>query len=194
MKNEFYNKKTNEKRQQFENLIQNFNKLFSIQNPQTRGKELENVLNSIFTFYKIGIKEAFCITDESGKIYEQIDGVVEINNYLTLVEMKWERLPIGADKVGRFMGRLIGRHNVDGIIISYSSFTDTAIPTAKDGLAYKTIALCDLQDISQILNYKKDLNAYFVSLIRDTKLYNNPKPNISILNLPDIDFQKLASS
>lgn len=179
----------------FELISNDFNKLFTISNPQQRGKELENVLNSLFSFYKISIKEAFCIADgDTGKIYEQIDGVVEINNYLTLIEMKWEQSPIGADKVGRFMGRLIGRHNVDGIIISYSSFTDTAIPTAKDGLAYKTIVLSNLQDIMEVIIQKKDLHAYFANLIRNTKLYNNPKPVVSISDLPDMDFSNYVSS
>lgn len=187
--------RVNATKAKYEMICDSFNHLFSISSPQERGKSLESVLNNIFSFFRIGIKESFCIADEeSGRIYEQIDGVVEINNYLTLVEMKWEKSPIGADKVGRFMGRLLGRHNVDGIIISYSSFTETTIPTAKDGLAYKTIVLCDLQDVHQILIQRKDLAIYFTELIRNTKMYNNPKPYISIDSLPDIDFTEYASS
>ena len=74
-------------RKHFVDLEQRFAQLFSIQNPQERGKKLEQVLNDIFMYFKIGIKEDFVIyDDETGKNCEQIDGVVEINHYLTLVK------------------------------------------------------------------------------------------------------------
>lgn len=179
----------------FDTIANDFNKLFTITNPQLRGKSLETVLNELFTFFKIGIRESFCIADEeSGKIYEQIDGTIELNNYLTLVEMKWEHDPIGVNPLSRFMTRLFVRSNVDGIIISYSSFTDTAPPIAKEGLSQRTIALIDLQDISKILTLKKDLPEYLTSLIREVRLTKNPKPIISIENLSDIDFSKYPVS
>lgn len=175
----------------FEYISDNFNKLFSISNPQQRDKSLEIVLSDLFTFFKIGIREPFCIADEeTGKVYEQIDGTIEINTYLTIIEMKWENSPIGAEKISRFMGRLFSRNNVDGIIISYSSFTSTVQPTVKEWLNQKTVALVDLQDINKLLNLKKDLPAYLTSLIREVRLNKNPKPIISIENLPDIDFSK----
>lgn len=175
----------------FDTIANDFNKLFTIVNPQLRGKSLEVVLNELFTFFKISIRESFCIADEeSGKIYEQIDGTIELNNYLTLVEMKWEHDPIGVNPLSRFMTRLFVRSNVDGIIISYSSFTDTAPPIAKEGLSQRTVVLVDLQDISKILTLKKDLPEYFTSLIREVRLTKNPKPIISIENLSDIDFSK----
>lgn len=179
----------------FDDLLNQFNKLFAIQNPQFRGKSLETVLNDIFIFFKIGIKESFSITDEDiGKIYEQIDGVIELNNYLTLIEMKWENSPIGVDKVSRFMTRVFLRNNVDGIIISYSSFTDTAYPIVKEALNQKTVALVDLHDIYKLLMLKKDLPTYLNLIIREVRLYKNPKPVISIENLPDIDFSKYSAS
>ncbi len=175
----------------YDTIVDDFNKLFAITNPQLRGKSLEIVLSDIFTFFKIGIREPFCIADEeTGKIYEQIDGTIELNSFLTLVEIKWEHKPIGVDPVSRFMTRLFVRSNVDGIIISYSSFTDTASPIVKEGLSQRTVALVDLQVISKILTLKKDLPEYFASLIREVRLTKNPKPTISIEHLSDIDFSK----
>lgn len=170
-------------------ILQGFTKLFSIQNPQERGKKLESVLNDIFDYFKIGVKEDFIIyDDETGKNYEQIDGVVEINHYLTLVEMKWEKNALGADKVGRFMSRLMVRKNVDGIIISYSSFTETAIVTAKEALAVSVLALIDLKDIFDVINQEKDLSEFFSEVIQNVKLYKNPKPTVQIQSLKYIDF------
>lgn len=92
------------------------------------------------------------------------------------------------------MGRLFSRNNVDGIIISYSSFTNTVYPTVKEWLNQKTVALVDLKDIHNLLILKKDLPAYLTTLIREVRLSKNPQPIISIENLPDIDFSKYPIS
>jgi hypothetical protein len=187
--------KLNNSKEKYDSITNEFNKLFSITNPQLRGKSLEAVLNDLFTFFKISIRESFCIADEeTGRIYEQIDGTIEINTYLTIIEMKWENSPIGAEKIGRFMGRLFSRNSVDGIIISYSSFTSTAQTTVKEWLNQKTVALVDLKDIHNLLLLKKDLPTYFTTLIREVRLNKNPQPTISIENLPDIDFTKYPIS
>lgn len=193
------NEKIKEQREKFEkikkskehfiDLRERLNHLFSIRNPQERGKKLEKVLNDIFSYFKISVKEDFLIyDDETGKNYEQIDGVVEINHYLTLVEMKWEKTPIGADKVARFMSRLLVRKNVDGIVISYSSFADTAILTAKEALAISVLALVDLKDIFDALNQEKDLADFFSELIKNVKLYKNAKPVINVGDIKCIDY------
>ncbi len=181
--------KIRKSKEHFENLKQRFVQLFSIENPQDRGKKLESVLNDIFSYFKIGIKEDFSICDdETGKIYEQIDGAIEINNCLTLIEMKWEKSPIGAEKVARFIQRLLVRTNVDGIIVSYSSFTETAMVTAKEALALSVIALVDLRDIFNVLNQEKDLADFFSNFIRNVKLYKNPKPVVNLENIKNIDY------
>jgi len=59
------------------------------------------------------------------------------------------------------MSRLLVRKNVDGIIISYSSYTETAVLMAKEALAISVLALVDLQDIFEVLNQEKDLPTYF---------------------------------
>ena len=182
------------KRTEYESVKNNISSLFSIVDPQKRGKALETAMSDLFKFFGIGIREAFSIIDEdNGKNYEQIDGVVEINNYLTLVEMKWENKEIGVDKVSRFMSRIFLRANVDGIIVSYSSFTESGVKTANEALAQKVIALIDLQDILTVLIQYKDLKCYFEQAMRNVKLYKKSKINIDISALPDLDFSKFAN-
>ena len=152
-------------RKHFVDLEQRFAQLFSIQNPQERGKKLEQVLNDIFMYFKIGIKEDFVIYDDER-----------------------EKEPLGVDKVARFMSRLLVRKNVDGIIVSYASFTETAILTAKEALSISVLALVDLKDIYDVLNQKKDIGDFFSELIKNVKLYKNPKPRIDISGLKNIDF------
>jgi len=70
--------------------------LFKEQNPHRRGKLLEAVLNRLFAEDGILLKEAFTITGDEGEgIIEQIDGVIEIDGEVYLVEMKWWDKPLG---------------------------------------------------------------------------------------------------
>ncbi len=182
------------KRIEYESVKNSISSLFSVIDPQKRGKALESALNNLFILFQIGVKEAFSIIDEdNGKNYEQIDGVVEINNYLTLVEMKWENKEIGVDKVSRFMSRIFLRANVDGIIISYSSYTESGVKTANEALSQKVIALIELQDILTVLVQYKDLKCYFEQAMRNVKLFKKSKIHIDISALPDIDFNKLIN-
>lgn len=192
VENEKRAKRAELKMLEYGEIKKNVMSLFSIKNPQERGKKLEQALNDLFAFYKISVNDAFAIYDsESGKCFEQIDGVVELNNYLTLVEMKWEQPPIGSDKVCRFISRLFMRANVDGIIISYSGFTDTAIKNADEALSQKVVSLVELQDIINILNSDKDLKDYFEIKLRNTKMYKNSFAKVDIQNLKDLSFMSV---
>ena len=180
------------KKNEFERIKNDMMSLFAVENPQNRGKALEGVLNRLFSFFKIGIHEAFCIYDDaSKKCYEQIDGVIEISNNINLVEMKWEKEPIGVDSIARFLGRMYTRADVEGIFISYSGFAETGIKTANEALSQKTITLVKLQDIITILDMQKDLRTYFETRIRFTKIYKNSFYHVDVSELQDLDFATL---
>ena len=71
-------------------------KLFTETNAWKRGKLLESALNNLFAFAGFLVREAFTIKGDEGQgIVEQIDGAVEIDGVLYIVEMKWWDKPIG---------------------------------------------------------------------------------------------------
>jgi restriction system protein len=111
--------------------------LFSEPDAQKRGKALEGVLNRLFGAYGMAIREAFTVKGACGDgVIEQIDGVVEIDGDLYLVEMKWWKSPIGPGEVSPHIVRIFNRGlQVKGIFISYSPYTDGAIETCKQALA-----------------------------------------------------------
>lgn len=56
---------------------------------------MERILNEVFEEYGISIREAFSLSSEdTGGIYEQIDGVISLDSDLYLVEMKWKKIPV----------------------------------------------------------------------------------------------------
>lgn len=116
--------------------------LFGETNHQKRGKQLEGVLNSLFKVSGILVREAFTLKGSSGEgIVEQIDGAVEIEGDLYLVEMKWWNEPLGVSEVAPHLVRLFNRGQTGGIIISASDYTEPAIVQCKDALHSKSSTL-----------------------------------------------------
>jgi hypothetical protein len=174
-----YNKKIDIVKKRTEALEaskRDFYSLFSITNPQERGKKLEGVLNSIFSLYGILVREAFTRKGDNGEgIIEQIDGVVEIDNQIYLVEMKWKNSKIGNDDILIHLARIYHRTNAHGIFISASGFADSGIIASKEALTNKAILiLTDLEEFIRILDNDVDLTQYFKSKIRTAIIDKNP--------------------
>ena len=127
--------------------------LFAETNPQKRGKALEGLLNRLFANEDISIREAFELCGDEGEgIVEQIDGVVEIDGHVYLVEMKWWKEALGTGDVAPHLVRLFGRSEARGIFISNSGYTEPAIKTCRDALQQKPVVLCTLEEIVILLD------------------------------------------
>jgi restriction system protein len=150
-------------------------KLFSETDPYKRGKRLEGILNSLFSFAGFLVREAFTLKGDEGQgIIEQIDGAVEIDGVLYLIEMKWWNKPIGRQEIAPHFVSVYGRGDVGGIFISYSGFSPAAIEDAKTGLAQKVFVLTELQEIIQVIDGEANLTAFFKEKINRAKSDRNP--------------------
>jgi restriction endonuclease Mrr len=150
-------------------------KLFSETDPHKRGKRLEGILNNLFSFAGFLIREAFTLKGAEGQgIIEQIDGAIEIDGILYLVEMKWWDKPIGRQEIAPHFVSVYGRGDVGGIFISYSGFSPAAIEDAKTGLAQKVFVLTELQEIIQVIEREAELKPFFKEKINRAKSDRNP--------------------
>jgi restriction system protein len=143
-----------ERRQITESVRKDFFGLFALEDAVKRGKALESVLNRLFAAHGMLVREAFTVKGHCGEgIVEQIDGVVEIDSYLYLVEMKWWNKPLGQAEIAPHLVRVYGRGSqARGIFISYTNFTEPAISTCRDAIAGGAIVvLCKLQELVDIL-------------------------------------------
>jgi len=154
--------KLNARNEACDKIKNEFYALFGVSNPQDRGKKLESVLNSLFKHFGLLIREAFTISGINGEgIIEQIDGVVEIDNQIYLVEMKWLKSGVSNGDVFQHLGRMFSRPRPNGIFISASGFTDSAILASKDALARNgTLVLMNLEEIVKVLEHRADLTVY----------------------------------
>jgi hypothetical protein len=141
--------------------------LFGEKNPYARAKRLEGVLNRLFALDGLGIREAFHVVgDEAEGIVEQIDGAIELDGEIYLVEMKWLQEPVGTAEISPHLVRLFSRSEARGIFISQSRFADTAIAQSKQALAQKVSILCELEEIVHVLDHAADIAGYFREKVR----------------------------
>ncbi|HCF6352810.1 TPA: restriction endonuclease [Pseudomonas aeruginosa] len=150
-----------EKRAKIEDVSKRLFALFSMDDkPQERGKLLEAVLNDLFKAYGIHVREDFRRkSPDTGTVLEQIDGVIELDGAIHLVEMKWLNAPVGMGEFSPHLSRLFLRANAHGIFIATNGYTEPVLTECKNALNLKTIFLCSLQEFVMLLQRQGDLIA-----------------------------------
>lgn len=149
--------------------------LFGETDAHRRGKSLEGVLNRLFGAAGILITEAFTLRGSDGEgVVEQIDGVVEIDNHLYLVEMKWWSEALGPGDVSQHLVRVFYRGHARGIFISTSGYTPAAINTCREALQKSVVVLCHLEEIVLLLEKELTLKAFLKEKIQAAIIHKNP--------------------
>lgn len=150
--------------------------LFTQTNAQKRGKNLESVLNGYFNVYEILIKEDFKRLGETDEgIIEQLDGIIEIDNQIFLVEMKWRKDSIGSNDIFSHLGRIYHRANAHGIFISASGYSPSGITAAKEALVKNALlVLFDLEEFVKVIESEVDFKNYLREKIKSAIIEKDP--------------------
>jgi restriction system protein len=137
--------------------------LFGVQDAHKRGKLLEQVLNDLFASYDVLVRESFAIKGTCAEgIIEQIDGLIELDGHLYLVEMKWWNAPIGVADIAPHLVRVFSRGGqARGLFISYTDFTEPAIAQCRDAIAQgAVVVLSKLDEVVLLLSTEGDLKKW----------------------------------
>lgn len=165
----------NERKVTLERVKKDLYALFGLSDPQKRGKLLEDVLNRLFRTGGILVREAFTRVSPTGEgVVEQIDGVIELDGEIYLVEMKWWDKPLGTGEVSYHLVRVFSRSCARGLLISYSGYTDPSVMTCKEALARMVVVLCGLQEVVQLLEREDDLAEFLRKKVRAAVIDKNP--------------------
>jgi hypothetical protein len=157
--------------------------LFGETDSHKRGKALEGVLNRLFASHDILVREAFSIKGASGEgVIEQIDGVIEIDADLYLVEMKWWSSPLGPTEVAPHLVRVFNRGGqVRGLFISYTDFTDAAVSQCRDAIVRGHVCvLSTLEEIVTLLNRNGDLRDWLKAKVEAALVDKQPFARVHI--------------
>ncbi|EDE7185571.1 restriction endonuclease [Salmonella enterica subsp. enterica serovar Enteritidis] len=151
-----------EKRKKLEAINRRLSALFMMDDkPQERGKLLEGVLNDLFRAYGILVREDFRRKDpDTAVVVEQIDGVIELDGTIHLVEMKWLNSAVGIGEFTPHLSRLFMRANASGIFIATNGYASSVLSECRTALSHKTLFLCSLHEIILLLQRQDDLIAF----------------------------------
>lgn len=165
-----------EKRSKIESVTTRLSALFVMDDkPQERGKLLEAVLNDLFRAYGIHVHEDFRRkAPDSSVVLEQLDGVIELDGAIHLVEMKWLNAPLGTSEFFPHLSRLFLRANAQGIFISSAGFTEPVVKECTTALTQKTMFLCSLREIFLLLQRQGDLIAFLKKKSHAAIIDKNP--------------------
>jgi len=137
-----------QRHRQKEDLKRRLFELFSMTDPHRRGKVLEGVMNDLFAYGGILVREAFTVLEpDAGGVVEQVDGAVEIDGRFFLVELKWWNERLGTAEVSQHLVRVWARAEAGGIFISSSGYTEPAISTVDGVLNQRIVVLVELEEI-----------------------------------------------
>lgn len=105
---------------------------------------------------------------------EQIDGVIELDGHLYLVEIKWYSDRLGRQEVSPMLVTAFTRAEARALIISASGFTSAAIAECRNALAQKVVVLAQLQEIVVLLENGRDLRGWLREKARAAQVEREP--------------------
>ncbi|MEG4346016.1 restriction endonuclease [Microcoleus sp. A003_D6] len=161
----------NLKKQKRQQLKSELSALYQETNAQKRGKQLEPILNSLFESEGILVRESFTIKGENNEgVIQQVDGAIEVNSCLYLVEMKWCQEALSPRDVSQHTMRLFARTDVRGIFISASGYTEAAIIDIQRALNLKIIVLFTLKELVLLLETESPFESLLKSKVEAIQL------------------------
>lgn len=163
-----------ERRTAIDSVRTELGRLFGETDAVKRGKALEGVLNKLFAAYRISVREAFVLSVDGQGIVEQIDGVVELDGELYLVEVKWWHVALGPGDVAQHLVRVFNRRHARGIFISASGYTPAAIVSCKESLTKAVFVLCALEEFVLVVEQHRDLTVFLKEKIAAAIVDKNP--------------------
>lgn len=143
---------------QIEKLKEEYYKIHIMENRQQAGYRLEKLLNNLFRISNYYTRFSFRINGE------QIDGSVEIDSNIYLIEVKFTKDRISESDLLIFRGKIEGKSSFTrGIFLSISGYTEEAIEAITKGKqpnfllidGYELhLVLCGHHTIDELLRHK----------------------------------------
>jgi len=163
-----------------ENVKRALAALFSEQEPRRRGVALEGVLNRIFALDGLAVRESMTLKGTEGEgIVEQIDGVIEMDGDLYLVEAKWSSQNLGTGDVSQHTVRVASRYGMRGLYVVQPGYTDPAITTIRDALQRGVFVLATVEELVVLLDSDDSVADWLREKVRAAMVDRNPfRPRI----------------
>jgi len=140
--------------------------------PHARGYHFERLLTALFNAWDMDARGGFRLAGE------QIDGSFQHGAFTYLLEAKWHRARIEAEKLHAFQGKLSERlEGTRGLFVSFEGFTDGAL----EAFTARRIILADGMDIFEALTRRISFPDIIAAKVRHASEYRNPFARVRTL-------------
>jgi hypothetical protein len=155
-----------------------------------RGLDFEKLINDVCDSEDILLQGGYHTDDNRA---EQIDGAIEINHRIFLLEVKWVEANLAASDLYSFIGKVENKfQGTGGIFISRNALTENFIHALNKGRRQSVIVIHG-PDLDDIFTHKVSLKNYLHQAIR-VMSYNNiahyPVKDYLESIKPQLDIQK----
>jgi hypothetical protein len=128
--------------------------------PQARGFAFERFLRDLFEAFGLAPHSSFRL------IGEQIDGSLQLDGEIYLIEAKWQNKPVDNSELLIFRGKVEGKSTwTRGIFISYGGFSEDGLVAFSRGRSTNIIAMTG-QDLYFILEGRMSLTEALKQKVR----------------------------
>ncbi len=134
--------------------------LSQMKNAHARGYAFEQFLNQLFSVHGLQPRQSFKLKGE------QIDGAIDFNSEIYLLEARWRDQQTGAGDLLSFHAKVSGKAAWSrGVFISYSGFTNDGLEAFSHGRATNLICFSG-QDLYFILENRAGLKEIIQQKVR----------------------------
>ena len=157
-------------------LIEKFNKI-SKSVPQRRGTQFERLFYEIFEREKILLEKSYFNKNGS----QQIDGAIEINNRIFVLEVKWEKSKtLATSKLYSFLGKINSKiEGTLGVFISYNELSDNFINSTRAGIKQNCIIIHGKDNIIPIIQGDISIKDYIWYIYQQASTRNRTSIPVS---------------
>jgi len=161
--------------------------------PKKRGFQFEKLVNKICHDEGILLSDSYKTADTE----QQIDGAIEINKRIFLIEAKWERTEtLAASKLYSFLGKINSKiEGTIGIFISHNVLSDNFISAVRNGLRQNCILIHGEENILDIMDGKVSLEEFIWYTYQQASTKNLSCINTSeFLSIPIRTYSKTTTT
>lgn len=158
--------------------------------PRRRGFRFERLFYEIFDHYEILIEKSYKNEDGS----QQIDGAVEINNRIFIIEVKWEKTEtLAASKLYSFLGKINSKiEGTLGLFISYNELGNNFINSTRAGIKQNCIIINGKENIIPIITGEVSIKDYIWYIYQQASTRN--RISIPVSEFKSIPQEKTKST
>ncbi|OQP58711.1 hypothetical protein A3860_39430 [Niastella vici] len=137
---------------------------------QERGREFESLINEIMYSEGVLLNKSYHTIDNKS---EQIDGAIEINGRVFLIEVKWVNSNIAASELYSFIGKVENKfHGTLGVFISRHKLSQNFINALNKGRRQSVIIIHG-DDLDDLFTLEGPTFSEYISYCQKTLSYDN---------------------